>query len=357
MFLALLAVGCGNQQIVHPTSDNIPKSSEITFTVTDGATSDGSLSALVDKLKAARAEHTVASTDTEKPTPFGVVDAVLPTADGYVVLDVERLVLSLFSADGHPRFSLSLGPRKAAGHPRALALLPNGRLVLGGDKVLRVFDTNETPYKEMPSQPYEGDIEGLCLLGNRLLVRAADTSNSIAVLSVGSAGDLRHTGISFSSRYRSPHEEIATSLSHGQIACIQGANVVVDAIAVLSPYLRAFSAAGERVWTSAIENYRLPRIVEFTVDGRTMTMDEQRNVHDQLASVAPLGPEHVLAQFVRFRPGSKTLPTLRTFVFDAKSGRGAFVGDGFPLVRAAGFSRLFTVDTETFKKLTVMSWN
>jgi len=357
IFPALLAVGCGNQQIAHPTTDNIPKASEITFTVTDEPTSDRALAAVVDKLKAAHIEHSVISTDADKPVPFGVVDAVLPSSDGYVVLDAERLRLSSFSADGHPRFSLRLGNRKTAGRPRALAWLSAKRLVVGGDKILRVFDTNETPYKEMPSQPHEGNIEGLCLLGNQLFTRAPNTANAIAVLGVGNAGDLRQAGISFRARYRSSHDEIATKLSHGQVACIQGANIVVDGFNVLSPYITAFSAAGERLWTSAIQDYQLPRIVESTVRGRTTIMDEhQEGAYDQLASLASLGPDHVLAQFVRFTPG-ETLPTLRTFVFDAKSGRGAFVGDRLSLIRSASSSHLFTVDTETFKKLTVMSWD
>ena len=356
LFHALLAVGCGNQQIAHPTADNIPKPDEITFTVTDEPTSDRALAAVVDKLKAARIEHTVISTDAQKPVPFGVVDAVLPSSDGYVVLDAEGLRLSSFSADGHPQFSLRLGDRKTAGRPRALTWLSDKKLVVGGDKILRVFDTSEMPYKEMPSRPHEGEIEGLCVVDNHLVARAPNTANTISVLGVGSVGELSQAGISFRSRYRSPHDDIATTLSHGQVACVQDANVVVDGFNVLSPYLTAFSATGERLWTSAIQSYKLPRIVENTVRGRATIMDEQKGAYDQLASLASLGPNHVLAQFVRLTPGG-TLPTLRTFVFDAKSGRGAFAGDGLSLIRAASASRLFTVDTETFKKLTVMSWN
>ena len=349
---AAASVGCTSREQVHPTRENLLPDAQVTTVIADDVASTHEQSLLLRRLKTAVPMHTVTHVGLEKPVPFGVVTSVAPISTGYLVFDSQKRGLHAFDADGRPHLSTSLGTRETAGRPRAFAVLQNGTIVIGGDRVLRSFAVDGAAFKELPSTPIERDVEELCVVGKSLFVRASAVGDSPLI---GEYVNGRPTGVAFGPQYASKNEEIRTSLSHGHFACLPDAQVIVDGFNLVLPYLVGYSPSGKRLWTTRIENYKPARILEYTVDGEARVEHSQRGVHDILVTIAPLEPEHVLVQFARRTPNNK-VPVIRSYILDAKTGRGSFASDTLPWVKAASATRLFTIDGVSFNKLNVFAW-
>ncbi len=150
---------------------------------------------------------------------------------------------------------------------------------------------------------------------------------------------------SFGEGYRHDEWIVRSRMSEGLVGCPNRPDRVVFGFHIL-PVIRAYSADGSVIWTAKVTDHIPMRVIETQRPGGGSSVTRLRQIdHDILTEVYPLPSGHIFVQYTRFLPKGRNVEP-RSFLLDAASGAGAFLGEGdvLPAVSAVypdGYIALF----------------
>ncbi len=133
--------------------------------------------------------------------------------------------------------------------------------------------------------------------------------------------------------YRHEHSFIRMALSDGLVACLDGSDRVVFGFQKL-PLVRSYGADGTLHWTAAVTDYLQLQVWESREEetGAVAYSESTSKDHDRLAVVAGLtGGDHLLLQYSRVLNEHRRIVP-RSYLVDASTGIGAYLGDTLPNV-------------------------
>jgi len=177
--------------------------------------------------------------------------------------------------------------------------------------------------------------EGLCYSSGHLFFPgwSREANELIRKVSVSGNGTTK----AFGQGYLSSSWLVQRELSDGLVACMRDPARVVFAFQLL-PVLRGYSAVGgELLWTSLVEDYEQSKITEYRDRG---AVGHGSGVYEMALALVGVRNRFVLYQTTR---GSRDAPEemeVRSYLVDAESGHGAFVGTMLPLVTDISEDRL-----------------
>ena len=305
----------------------------------------GPLRSLARQLRHARPVRTFDGSGTKFR-----VDVVWITDDGRpLVLDTSSRVVRALRDDNTVIDVVSVrATEPMSSPPTRLDGDAQGRVLVAGGDDLAIFTPSQVGYIRDKTISSEAPIEDICSVGGEIYVRSS-----------GKAGVLSRYSMSgqplgaFGRGYDADDIEIARFMSKGRIACVGTPLVIVSAAAWL-PIVHGYGADGQVKWIARFEDYMAARLVEEHHRGQTRMRHAQPDFADRLWRVVRLDPHHVIVQLRRFSPTASHGPhRLHTYVLDAATGEGAYVGDGLPELYASRGSLLYGAVRTAFHRLLV----
>ncbi len=286
-------------------------------------------------------------------------DVELDDAGNIHVLDMDNYQVRVFDPAG--RYVNGFGgpgdgPEEFY-EPNGLALLSDGSLVVSdrGNR-LKVFAKTESGYRRSRTIQIPLVPTSLCSVEDRIFVagwkREDDTIvHEIAMTPEGANRDIGRG-------YDAGSSLVRGQLSDGLIACLGYPPRVVFAFS-LFPVARAYRAdRPELLWTTRVQDYAQTKITERRYSAeRSAVAFSHEGVMENLILTHSVSPKHVLLQTGRGeRAGPDEAsrdPSIRTYLVDAATGRGALVSDSLPLIMAADSNRHVAVWLTPFPRLEV----
>ncbi len=338
IFSACETGGIREGEVLHPTPENAPPSDAALIgqdSLPQGLT-PGALSAwrsARSTLLGARTELRIGTEDPEGPEMFGRIwDVDVDPADRVFVLDDMAQEIRIFDSGGRlvqAVGGIGDGPTEFR-YANGIELLGDGRLAVSsqGSVRLKVLAESAGEWEldeivELPAGP-----DDLCTTSdNRIFVSGHKRADNTLVHEVSVAAD-DAVGRDFGTGYQADHWLIQNQMADGWIGCLARPHRVVFAYEML-PVVRSFDPDdGTNTWIARIEDFIPPQVISRTrSDGRRAVRRGRTEVEDLVATVHGVSVGHLLLQVSRFHSRERTV-TVRSFLIDAASGRGAFLGDG-----------------------------
>jgi len=190
----------------------------------------------------------------------------------------------------------------------------------------------------------------MCVAGTHALVNAPSLADN-SIVQVVDQNAAEHQ--SFGTVYRSPNPTVNYRLSQGRLLCIDNEDLVVFAPEGVLGEVRAYGLDGTLRWITEIPPFKPIQIVE---EGRRVRVTIPENGFHHIESLTRLPGETMLLQkalSVRDASDLHSAPTTvkrHTYVLKLSTGEGIYVGDGLPLIVAAGASHVITQDEGTNAK-------
>lgn len=337
--LALIALAaCGPDvtldagEELHPTSENAPPPDAAL--ITTGSEPIGlSAEALTewraarDGLLGARTTLALGTNRGDSPELFGMIGDVAFDPDGnVVVLDAVNYDVRIFGPDGSHLGSFGRegeGPMEFDTRPHSVAVLSDGRLLVGTRAAIKIFApvAGEYEYLDLIAVPSRH----MCVSASeRVFVTVHHTRTSDRLLhEVAMTGD---TTLSFGHGYLHEHWLFRNQLSDGTIACLDDPLRILFAFSE-HPVLRAhLPGEDDPIWTAALEDYVQP-LYAGAIDGSSIRMVS--NSAESVDKPHALGGSHIVLQ-----AGYQRLLSLRirTYLVDATTGLGALISEDLPRI-------------------------
>lgn len=329
--------GVDTEEIIHPALGSLlPVDAEwiVEDTLPNGLSSDAAARwwNTRNSLLSARPVLTIGAATTDTPAGFGRIwDALVTPSGDIVILDELAQEVRIFDSagrvvqviggvgDGPDEFRFANG----------IDLLSDGRLVVSTrTSGLKAFVATPDGWVldeviAIPSIP-----EDLCSVGNRVFLSAWGQTQNTVVHEVKMTAEGAHRP--FGSGYQADHWLLQSQMADGLIGCLAGPARVVFAYELV-PIVRAFDPDSHaNIWTSQIEGFVSPQVVEGFDEGRYVTRRRQ-TIEDVVGGLHAVGSNHVLLQSARFNSRARSI-TVNSFLLDAATGRGASLGDGLPVI-------------------------
>ncbi len=348
LVVSLAVVGCrGDGQaptgIPHPDARNLPPptAAQITSEGLPTGLSDVELSAWTAARDALLGATAVLRLGSERRGPdlFGYVPKADIAANGnIVVLDEIDQEIRVFDSEG--RFidgfgGMGDGPLELR-NAVDFHLFPDGRIAvpLGRFGPVKVFQRSDGRWTLIAQHPTSAN--DLCGMDDGGLFSAGYSREDDTIINeYGSSVDAPGEVVrSFGVGYIHDHGFIRAALSNGLIECLQGSRAIVFGFSIL-PVLRSYSVDGILNWTAALDEQYLQLGVwekRHPETGRVGYSEATRLPHDRLAELEAVGAgEHVFIQHARVLPEERRIVP-RSYLIDAATGIGAFIGDSLPVV-------------------------
>jgi hypothetical protein len=344
----LLAEACTRLDPATPASPVPDSSIASVIDTADHSWSDRpDLHHLAQRLRGAHQALSIGTADREPGTVFGNIGDVVATRSGDIlVLDATSRQLHIFDEDGHFKRMLPAIPLTALGVSGAMA----SRLVISSTDSILVLGRGvgafpldgPAAYHQLPVIPTGVDPGDMCLVDDDLYFFGADAFGT-AVHQYGlGANHIR----SFGAVYRSDNQLVVRGLTDGFIAgSLDPKGVLL--VSRHMPYVWAYSLEGHLLWIASLSSFNPPKIHQ-TSGGKAGFGILADSSVDSLASLASIDGRHVLVQTQRGQE-------LRSYVIDARDGKGLYIGNGLPLVRFVTLPRLYTVQQRPFPRVIVHS--
>lgn len=342
-----LVGGCGERTpdgIPHPNAENDPPADAAVIS-RDSVPAGLSDEALVswrnvrDALLSARTTLTLGSND-EGPELFGYISDAIVMPDGQIVLlDSDAQEVRVFDRSGTHVGGFG-GDGDGPGELRymsSLALLPGGNIAvsglhLRGVKVFsRAVDT-EVSNRADESWTLEEILEtrfrpnDLCSMSDGRLFAASHDRRTNIILS-----ELADPARGFGAGYQYHNNFIQQTMSQGMVSCLDPQNRVAFGFDFL-PMVKMYSAIADTLlWTARVDGHLHKGVIYEGVgeEGRASFSWGDSDT-DHIASISVVGAgSHLLVQYGR-RDGWLRRIVPQTFLVDAETGHGAFLGDDFP---------------------------
>lgn len=374
--LAMLLVSCIDaepNEISHPTPDNLPplgspviRSASVPTELgaEDLATWKAVRDAVLTTGEVLTSLGRLGNTeDREAPDIFGFeMDVAIDGSGQLVVLDRRNYAVKVFKPTGE-----YVGGFGRAGSgpgefldPQAIEVLSDGRLaVVDRGNRINMYARTDSGFSFLETHRVEVVPERACSAGGRVFSsgwRMADNT-MIHEVPVTPGQSTQHFGRGYESR----HWIVQDQLSDGPIACLERPSRVVLAFQRI-PVVRGFDAdTGTLLWESLLEDYLQPPVVEQRrANGPPRVFFSAEGKRDMVASLTPVGDDHVLLQTMRAEPVSDPSVEpeiqIRSYLIHAMSGQGAFIADSLPIIAVMTDQHYVATWLLPFPRIEVRTW-
>lgn len=301
--------------------------------------------------------------DREAPDIFGFeMDVAIDGSGQLVVLDRRNYAVKVFKPTGE-----YVGGFGRAGSgpgefldPQAIEVLSDGRLaVVDRGNRINMYARTDFGFSFLETHRVEVVPERACSAGDRVFSsgwRMADNT-MIHEVPIRPGQSTQH----FGRGYKSRHWIVQDQLSDGPIACLERPSRVVLAFQRI-PVVRGYDAdTGTLLWESLLEDYLQPPVVEQRrADGQPRVFFSAEGKRDIVASLTPIGDDHVLLQTMRAEPVSdpSVEPEIqvRSYLIHAMSGQGAFIADSLPIIAVMTDQHYVATWLLPFPRIEVRTW-
>ena len=285
-----------------------------------------------NSLLSARSVLTIPANNTDTAAEFGRIwDALVTPSGDLVILDELAQEVRIFDSAGRivqVIGGIGDGPDEFR-FANGIELLRDGRLVVSTRaRGIKIFvDTRDgwilDEVIEIPVIP-----DDLCSVDNRVFISAwGQTQNTVIhEVKMNSKGAHRP----FGSGYKADHWLLQSQMADGLVGCLAGPTRVVFAYELV-PVVRSFDPNSQaNLWTSQIEGFVSPQVVEGFDGGRYVTR-RRTSIEDIVGGLHAIDPNHLLLQLARFDAQVRSI-TISSFLLDAATGRGASLGNSLPVI-------------------------
>lgn len=342
-FAALTAAACSGggaraNETTHPTPENLPAQAEVTITQDSmppgltrraGTRWAGARRLLLE----ARTVLALGGDNDGGAEMFAAIADVEVAPDGEVfVLDDQYQEVRIFDPRGGfvgKIGGVGDGPLELR-YANGIVLLPDGRLFVSSRgpqaKVFIRLDGDSWVLDEVIELPI--GVRGVCsTAAGRVFVTGYKSDDNTLVHELAPHGGIVR---SFALGYRSDHWLLQMQMGEGSVGCVDGPDRVVFAHSAF-PLVRAFEAdTGTRLWSANIVAFDpLPVYEGVDERGRPYVRRGRERQWDVLGAVHSLPSGHLLLQTGHADIAGRTT-TVRSYLVDAETGRGAFLGDALP---------------------------
>lgn len=344
---AVPIVALGQDAGVHPDRLNLTVAGAVSdVRRRDTASALRGLTETASRLRRAVRVDSIGTLDGPERTVLGLIaDVAVDRARRVYVLDMAFEVVRVFSDSGVPLFEFGRsgnGPLEFR-TPVALWIHASDQTVFVVDAGhgIKQFRLDAAGRPTLLRQtPLKGSARDACTFGEGVAslvatANRADSSsdaNNMVYVTMSGGGER-----SFGSGYRSPNWLTRYVMGEGVIGC--GRNQVVAALSAL-PFIRAFRGDGTPIWTARLADFTPPRMVESkTARGQSaLGLDPEVPPHNSVRNIVSLGQDFFVVQAVlitRQALLSRSLYSeVETYLIDARSGQGVYVGRNLPLLNA-----------------------
>ena len=330
---------------IHPDEENAPPNDALlisTDTVPSGL-SPAALSAWHEARDRLLGPFTTLRLGSQEAGPelFGRIgDAVVDAQGNVLVFDAEAMELRAFDPGGSHLYSfggVGDGPLETRyNHYGVFDVLDGDRILIANAAQTKLFSRTEEEWtlEKMFEVPFL--VWDQCVMnGERVFFSAWSSEDNTLVHPASIATGEMGTG--FGEGYRHENHLVKIQMTQSiRVACLEEAGQVVVAWSYL-PTVIAYSADdGTAGWVARVEGY-LPSRVVYGLSTNPTTGDEIPTVSDRgersdmLASMFLMPSGHIGLQYSRsvLEEGESGL---RTYLVDAATGLGAFLGDDLPVI-------------------------
>lgn len=329
--------------------------------------SAGSLSAWVTMRDALLQEHPAIVSlgqmgfDGDAHDVFALaIDVALDDESRIYVLDRFNQAVKIFGSDGAYLGSFGRagqGPGEF-GAPTALEAMSDGRLAIS-DLGVKMFSPSEDGYAHSATHRMELVPEKACSAADRLFVSGWDAGTKTMIHEVP-VSEGRGRLQSFGRGYTAGSWIVQDGISEGPIACFADPLRVVFAFGRI-PVVAAYSAEDQSLlWEATLDGFNQPPLTEMPGGGFGVS---NRVVRDEVASLTPVSPRHLLLQTIRLPPSTERgdIPEAeelqpRSYLVDVATGEGALISVSLPIVAFGGPEHYVAVWYLPFTRLELRTW-
>jgi hypothetical protein len=354
----LLLTACGTRsETSHPDAVNLaqPEAPSSIVSRKKDAPLPASLSRWSARLSHAREAWTVRSLTTTPGEFTGRIGDVAVGMDGRIwVLDVRLNEIRGFDRNG--AFLYSFDGRTAGDYaissPIAIEATPTGDLVLleqSGDVVsFQLGDDGVRAARRMFR--VAGRADGFCVAGSQMFIRAWNERGVVSRIDEG--GSVQAT---FGATYKHESEFVRRKLSTGLIGCLDQPWLIVSILDRV-PAVFAHDGTGKLMWATRFAEYQPRLAIEVRKGSRTSLRSASAAIYEAPLSIVPVDRGVLLVQVARRLPGRTVPAAIYSYIFDAASGAGAYVGADLPQIGATAPGRLIGVEHGSIEKLRVFDY-
>ncbi len=354
VFLSVVALGFAagacdgprDNETVHPLPGRIPGSERATSITRDSVPVDmaperlAKWAAARDAIRNARLVVAIGNAGTDHsnqsdPAVFGsLADVAVDTAGLVYVLDEQAQEVRVFDFLGrfaHKFGGFGDGPSELR-HAIGIELLDGGRiLVASRDLRVKVFAPSEQGWSATQTIETPVGPRAVCTMRDgRVFVNGyhQDANTLIHQLPLSGTDSVVPA---FGEGYRDENWLVQMALAEGALACANSGRGMVVLGHSTIPLIRAFdSLDGSLVWAARLESFLgLPVYQGVNDRGQGYIRRGRPTQWDVLGAVHPVAEGHLLVQVGH---GSMVLQSVEveSYLLDAESGTGAFLGDEVP---------------------------
>lgn len=329
--------GTDTEETIHPALGSVlpvDVGRIVEDTLPDGLSAEAAASwwDMRNSLLSARTVLTIPAASTDTAAVFGRIwDALVAPSGDIVIFDELAQEVRIFDSTGRivqVIGGIGDGPDEFR-FANGIEFLSDGRLVVSTrNRGLRVFVATRDGWKldeviDIPVVP-----EDLCSVGNRVFLSAWGRTQNTVVHEVKMTSDGTHRP--FVSGYKADHWLLQSQMADGLIGCLAEPTRVVFAYELV-PIVRSFDPNSQtNLWTSQIEGFVSPEVVEGFDGGRYVTR-RRAAIEDIVGGLHAIDANHLLLQSARFNSQARSI-TVNSFLLDATTGRGASLGDALPVI-------------------------
>ena len=366
---AVLSTSCNSERDVvftrHPTQLNDVLEQDIAHHITDTVDTTAWPEARELLRRLPLAEHV---TDLTSPAndkqPFGELSDIAVLSETQVAVSDRNLAL-MYIFEYSPRTrGLALVETRHVPSPMSLAPLPQAGVlaISDGQSAVAVNETGESP---APSFPLARKANSVCRLGDKLHFRTEAPSGTQSLFAQYTLGGTLTR--EFGHVYLADKRYVQAILSAGPLACDESSQTLITMISVL-PYVYAYRPDGIVKWISKLENFRSAKSTEQVYfsfpsgrSGTTFKSGEKSLGTDHPATLVNITPGVFLAQIGRMARDGDDTPSherwiFRSYLINAATGAGVYIGESVPPFMAATRSVLFGFRPEPVPVLSVYTY-
>lgn len=352
---------------IHPTAENIPDRDQLSDLIPKQRRTEISsdLAAASERLRQAVVAASIGVEEGGRTEMIGQVADVKVSGDTVLVLDERYNELRMYDRAGTHIQTLGRagqGPDEFR-HPRRLVVGGGGDVtILGRPNQLKRFEVGAGTLTRRATATRPHDIDDICALGTDVIARGVDSDKNpihrISPSSFGASAEAEKETVAFSfgRAYQDPSPFIWNQLSGGPVACLSEESVIVTAPSRFS-VIYGYRANGDSLWTSQIEAFQPMKIVSQGAEGERQSLGyEIEGSHaNEIISLVDVSERFVLAQVgrqtVEAAENGRRFSSLHSYLLDGRTGRGTYVTDQLPVVRATNEEGFVAYETEPFPRV------
>ena len=269
------------------------------------------------------------------PSVFGsLADVAVDTAGLVYVLDDQAQEVRVFDFLGrfvHGFGGYGDGPSELR-HAIGIELLDDGRvLVASRDLRVKVFEVSDDGWRAINTIESPVGPRAICSMGDGRVFVNGYSQNANALVHQLSLTEADSVPQAFGEGYRDGDWLVQMALAEGPLACANGGRGLVVLGHLAIPLIRAFdSRDGSLVWASRLESFSGPPVYQgVDANGRNYVRKGRPLQWDVLGAVHPVAEGQLLVQ-VGHASIAQQAVSIHTYLLDAESGVGAFLGGEVP---------------------------